>query len=260
MLTVSNGSEICTGILLNNAMQDGTAYLATSYHCLFGNDTFVDPRIKHPDHKRTMITFEFEDIDCHDPLHLDSSLGHHLMEKTLVGTEYLGGFRLADIALLKIVDPIPKHWNVYFAGWNVRDVLDDGPFYLIHHPVSDKKKVSIREGPLRRGAWLEYPHSYHYYIESWTVGATEPGSSGAPFFDRAGLLIGFLHGGNASCSSPLHDYCSAFKYCYHFLLQRFLDPSKRYRDSRLPGISYAEIIRRKELASKKKSTIEREEL
>jgi hypothetical protein len=142
-------------------------------------------------------------------------------ESTALLTEIGFGYGV-DIALMEIMEPIPPHFNVFYAGWTPSLLtgfggVSDAPMRLVQHPAGDAKKfsetLSIRtnDTPLATNcriitrvidgvfnffgiktiteiacSWTDIPQ---YVVPLLTKGATRRGASGSPFFTRDSRLF-----------------------------------------------------------------------
>ncbi len=219
----------CSGSLLNNTNKDGTPYLLTAYHC-GENSTEID-------YLGWLFYFNFESNDCEfpafEPDH-QSIEGAALLAHSATSTN--SG---SDFKLLLLNKTIPDDYRPYFNGW---DWTGDGASQgvCIHHPEGDIKMVSTYEDPVVSTNYNNptFDPEGKYWKVEWAEtasghGVTEGGSSGSPLFSEAGLIVGALSGGRASCGSPnLPDYYGKFSYSWASngsdsarQLQPWLDPN-----------------------------------
>lgn len=159
-----------------------------------------------------------------------TSNGYEYLHNSKV--EVLAEFPWGDIALCRIVTPIPPHFEIAYAGWNPNrfysggNLTADGSdqrYATIHHPRGDIKKISTA----RSVKWLEMPWATGCYtitkvidvlfgwiwkrrfstsvicnyidnpfleVYPWHFGLSEEGSSGAGLFNASNRLIGVLKG------------------------------------------------------------------
>jgi hypothetical protein len=99
-----------------------------------------------------------------------------------------------------VLESIPCDWKVYLNGWSIE--TDAPPRAVgIHHPRGDVKKISFINTQLQKKCWpnKDCTAQTHLHITKWTLGTTEPGSSGSVLLDHRKLTIGVLTGGSASC-------------------------------------------------------------
>lgn len=180
MLVTQDGTRFCSGTMVNNSKQDGRQLYLTANHCMFMAET------------NFVTIFNYQKATCGDagpePSILQSAHGMRLLAK----------WAPSDFALLEIQEKIPDSYNVYFAGWDISNETPKNVFG-IHHPSGDVKKFSAFNGTVELASWIEAPRSYHWKIPAWSRGTTEPGSSGSALFNDKGLVVGHLHGGQASC-------------------------------------------------------------
>ncbi len=196
---IINGSELCTGTLINNQLNDGTPYIVTAAHCLRQDNTAT----------KVIAYFNYEVPHCIESI--EGSKDFTISEgatKVLVDS--------LDIALFELSDLPPENYKPYYAGWN-RNTSLSKPFKSIHHPQGDVKKIATFEGDLQEVSFIEpanMPYAqvekFHWRVSRWTSGTTEVGSSGCPLFDGQNLFIGTLSGGAAYCGNPVNDYFAQF--------------------------------------------------
>jgi lysyl endopeptidase len=213
VLLTDENQVYCTGVLLNNAENNGRQLLLTAYHCTASSSSATD-----------IIMFNHEKRSCSGSAISKTSLD------TLHGLKWLIGSNESDYALYEIEEPIPKEYNVYLAGWTtIHEPIP--PLVGIHHPSGDFKKLSIYNGTLLPTCWSECPIKDHWKVEHWTRGTTEPGSSGSPLFDASHKIVGQLHGGSASCwNKNGYDIYGSFSSSYiNGGLNRFLDPNNQLK-------------------------------
>jgi len=168
VLSLPTGLE-CSGALLNNTANDGTALVVSAEHC--GSLTHA------------VFTFNYERPAC--------GSGAAPTTDTLVGATELVVDPTLDFRLARLRDPIPSAYGAFLAGWDRSDVAPTNTA-TIHHPGGDVKKVSLDNDPPGKA-------STFWKVFRWDVGVTEGGSSGAPLFTPQGRFIGQLKGGSSSC-------------------------------------------------------------
>ena len=196
MLVVgSNG--FCTGALVNNTNQNKTPYVLTANHCLSGV----------PNVSSWVFYFNWESATCANPA--TSPTFQSMSGATLKANN--GG---SDFALVQINTAVPDSYNATYAGWSRAGSVVSSS-YGIHHPRADIKKFSASENPTLVGGSVNLGNGFAdcWQTGLWTLGVTEPGSSGSPLFDPDHLIIGQLYGGPSSCTTSAankYDYYGKF--------------------------------------------------
>lgn len=218
------GTELCTGTLINNTALDGTPYLLTAYHCV-GTEKKA---------KSAVFIFNFESPSC---VFIPGDVS-----RSLSGSMIKAAFDSLDFALLQLNNSVPFNYRPYFAGWNRRNVAPASSL-TIHHPQGDVKKISIdKDVALTNKFSSSYLAKGFWNVIRWDNGATENGSSGGPLFDQNKYLIGTLTGGAATCQLPTNDYFAKFALAWNYKsessrqLKAWLDPINSNVES-LNGLS-----------------------
>ena len=119
MALTDGGTRLCSGALINNANQDFEMYFLTSETCLGGHEDWV-------------FMFNYESPSC------DNEDGP--TDQTLSGATLLTHHHESDYALLRIEETPPEYFDVYFSGWDRRNIAPQNCI-SIHHPVGDIKKI-----------------------------------------------------------------------------------------------------------------------
>ncbi len=207
-ILVKQGSGLfwCTGSLVNNTKNDGTAFFLTANHCGMTSTA--------TDYNQWVFDFDYESANCDRP-------AAEPEKRTLTGAQLIANGSTpravsSDFKLLLLNEEVPDEYHLYFNGWNRSgDIPQHG--VVIHHPSGDIKFISTYTDPAIS--------SFYYGSESsagpfWKVywsetenghGVTEGGSSGSPLFDENRLIVGTLTGGNASCTNNTEpDYFGKF--------------------------------------------------
>ncbi|MFT5970069.1 MAG: hypothetical protein ACI8ZO_000574 [Flavobacteriales bacterium] len=143
------GSE-CTGVLLNRDVHQNDLgdYMLTAWHCLKGEDF----------NSEVSLLFHYQSPDRNTNSTPEDNHGaSNTIETSRPGIDNLYRFvhktklqliekkAYGDLALVKILTPIPKQWNVAYAGWlPAQQILGVrvGQSYNIHHPKGDIKKIN----------------------------------------------------------------------------------------------------------------------
>ncbi len=208
MVLLGNGTRWCSGSMINNVRQDETPYFLTANHCLNGEENWI-------------IMFRYESPGCANE---DGPTNYTVHGTTLRATN-----TYSDFALVELSEVPPTDYNVYYVGWSNIDVAASSAVG-IHHPSGDIKKISFENDPLTSTTYLGTSGESHWRVENWDDGTTEGGSSGSALFDPNHKLVGQLHGGYASCTSPTADWYGKFSDSWDYgssssnRLRDWLDP------------------------------------
>lgn len=192
-----NGTELCSGALLNNSLQDQTPYVLSANHCL-DNQYLAE---------NTVFVFNYESPSCDGP---DGSIAQSISGADLVATKNRDAGYL-DFVLLKLSVSVPLSYQPYFAGWDSRDLTPNSGT-CISHPYGDVKKIAHDyDQPVTASYLSQYfydPDAFWKVLE-WDKGTTEPGSSGSPLFNESKRIVGSLTGDDGDpydCEKPINDY------------------------------------------------------
>jgi len=200
-LILNNGSDWCTGALINNTSNDKTPYLLTANHCTDGQNP-------------SNWAFRFGWISPNPVCASTDASTDGPINMSISGATLRANNANSDVALLELNSAIPNGWDRVWAGWDRTDVA---PSFVvgIHHPSGDIMKIARDDSGviknLNNGAQTWEITSAG---NGWELGVTEPGSSGSPLFDTNGKIIGQLFGGGADCAGTddnnLLDYYGRF--------------------------------------------------
>jgi hypothetical protein len=219
MLLTDAGTGFCSGAMLNNLRNDGRQLFLTAFHCVGYKNVTND-----------MLLFNYQVSSCRS----NQTAPRH---QTAHGIVKLSQWRDSDFALLELEEQIPEDYNVHLAGWSA-EPLSPKWTVGIHHPSADTKKISLYNGTCADACWgwcnEDADQLDHWKVPAWTIGTTEPGSSGSPLFDGpARRVIGQLHGGSASCRNRAgYDMYGKLHYSFdkasgdNQQLKPFLDPDQ----------------------------------
>ncbi len=209
-----NGSiaGFCSGTLVNNTAQDFKPYILSAEHCA------LNPSLaSNLDFSRWVFTFNYFSRNCTNPstpqgINQDRLVGANLRARSNDN----GGDTGSDLLFLELQNPIPSHFEAYYAGWNrwSRPALQGGCY---HFPSGDIMKVSTFRKNAQSSSFTNLVENTHWQIE-WSpnsagFGTTEAGSSGSAIYDQSGLIVGTLTGGSSDCAEPESpDFFGRFDY------------------------------------------------
>ena len=162
-----SGMYVCTGQLINNTAEDDRPLLLTAQHC-----------VEQENEAPTVVAYwNFESPNCAD------FAGGNL-DTNQSGSTWISSWSLNDGSDFTLVeldqDPSPS-WNLYFVGWDARDITPASTT-TIHHPSGDEKSISFDYDPPTTTAYLSDMSDTgetHWRIADWDEATTEGGSSGA---------------------------------------------------------------------------------
>ncbi len=210
------GQYWCTGSLVMNTAGDFTPLFLTAYHCEC-----------HAYNGSSIVAYwNYESPTC------GRRDGGSLADNQS-GATLRAGHEGNDMCLWQLdEDPDPSS-EVYFSGFDARSATVPQATVGIHHPSGGEKSITFNDDPISTGGTCSDwgPSGSHWYISEYELGTTEGGSSGSGLWDPAThLVVGHLHGGQASCSSITYD-------CYGRLAASWdgASPDSRLKDWLDPG-------------------------
>ena len=180
------GIWTCTGTLLANA-NAATPYrnfFLTANHCEL--NTGNAPSV--------VVYWNFQSPTC-------GALGGGSLAQNQSGAIFRAARADVDVALIELEETPEPSFGVYYSGWD-RSGGAVSSAVGIHHPNTDEKAISFSNGALSTGnSCIGSGGISSHWLVTWAQGTTEPGSSGSAIFDASTKrVVGFLSGGEASCS------------------------------------------------------------
>lgn len=180
-----NGSFVCTGTMVMNQREDFRNYFLTAYHC----------GISAANAATMVVYWNFQSPTC-------GQLGGGSLAQNQGGATFRANYSGSDFCLVELNQSPDPAFDVHYAGWE-RGGTAPAKSVCIHQPGVDEKAISFVDTPLRSTAYLgtnESDSANHWRVVKWTLGTTEPGSSGSGLWNASThRLVGQLHGGYASC-------------------------------------------------------------
>lgn len=199
-LMSNRGTNFCTGFLVNNVNQDGRPLFMTAAHCGVSAAAAA-----------TLVTYwNHENSTCRAVgSGASGGSGDGSFAVFNSGSTLLATNRDSDVTILELDDPVATTANAFYAGWSAEAVVPTDTMICVHHPSTDEKRISFSFQDPFRAAYTArntpVADANHLTIPDWDIGTTEPGSSGAPIFDRFHRVRGQLHGGGAACGNERED-------------------------------------------------------
>ena len=196
----TGGSTFCTGSLVNNTARDFKPYFMTANHC----------GINAGNAASLVVFWNYQNSVCRgEPGGGGAGDGTFGVFNT--GSFFRAAHSVTDFTLVELDDPLNPRARAFLAGWN-RGTGDPGPGTCIHHPSTDEKRITF----YNTATTTSYnnptvPGNGSHIHAVWTLGVTEPGSSGSPLYDQNKRFVGQLHGGPSACGAgDLSDYYGRF--------------------------------------------------
>ena len=206
-----NGTDLCSGSLINNTSGDGTPYFLTAEHCIQGSDSRATSMVFYWNYQnptcRSPGSSESGTLTSDDKFDQTSSgallrMNYGNCEEDS-GRCYLSEMAgKADVTLVEIDDSIPGTYNLFLSGWDRRD-FEPSSAVSIHHPKNHGKRITFENDPAPITGISNSSNDTHFEVD-WDEGTTEGGSSGGPLFSPSKKIVGVLSGGGAGCN--ITDY------------------------------------------------------
>ncbi|MDP3431737.1 MAG: T9SS type A sorting domain-containing protein, partial [Bacteroidota bacterium] len=208
-ILLSDGTEWCSGSLLNNTAQDYRPFILTAFHCIDGNLNGTLSAGEIEDAEEWLVRFRFRHTTCGG-----STFANVI---SYDDTNFRAACNTTDFALVELQDNIIN--DIYSVGakvWLGWDRTGNTPSHgtYVHHPSGDVMKYAYDEGSLLETNYGGTTSGQNYWYTHLNgdndVGTFEPGSSGSPVFDQNSRVVGQLRGGNPGCSSSKQFWHGCF--------------------------------------------------
>ena len=185
------GTFACTGTLITDVAGDFRSYFLTANHC--GVDA---------DNAPTMVVYwNYQSTNC-------GTHGPGSLAQNQSGATFRAGKADVDFTLVELDEMPDPSFGVYYSGWD-RSGLAPAGGVGIHHPQCDVKAISFSSNALTTvDSCIGNGGTNTHWQVIWSLGITEPGSSGSGIWDPAThRLVGTLSGGGVSCANPSYPDC-----------------------------------------------------
>lgn len=193
----TGGSTFCTGFMVNNTAQDLKPYFMTANHCGIGSGNAAS----------LVVFWNYQNSTCRG-IPGGGGVGDGTLTDFQTGSFFRAAASVSDFTLVELDEMPNPDWQVSYAGWD-RQGLNPPSGACIHHPSTDEKRITLYDiavrpdRPTHGSSWgcsdFPGPGDNTHIKVYWSLGVTEPGSSGSPLFDNNHRVIGQLHGGASAC-------------------------------------------------------------
>ncbi len=163
----ATGSALCSGALINNACNLNIPYLLTANHCFQASTNVANWR----------FTFLAWSPTC-APSQNASGI-------TFNGSTLRSNSFGSDFCLLQLNQTPTGNTGITYSGWS-RNVAGITQTTIIHHPAGDVMKIS-RDNDAPVFSVFNAAQTWQLVLDQ---GATNGGSSGAPYYDQNHRIIG----------------------------------------------------------------------
>ncbi|MDR1347102.1 MAG: trypsin-like peptidase domain-containing protein [Prevotellaceae bacterium] len=205
MVLLSNGTEWCTGSLLNNTNQNYKPYFLSAFHCIDSNNDGTLSATEKTNSQNWAFRFNYKKSTCSG-----STVTSYI---TYNNANFRAAWVNTDFLLMELTGtPVA---GLTFLGW---DKTGNNPTSgtCIHHPKGDVMKISFDNHTITsntssitwQGSSFISPVNTHWVV-GFDNGTAEGGSSGSPLFNQNKLVVGQLHGGGNGCA-PITKYYGQF--------------------------------------------------
>ncbi|MFM6954321.1 MAG: T9SS type A sorting domain-containing protein [Sphingobacteriaceae bacterium] len=166
---ITDGANYFTGTLVMNTCGTNIPYILTAEHVLKSAHTPGG----------WSFSFQFWSVGCDD----NTPSGQSGVEQNFSGAQLRASSTSSDFALLELYQKPLVNSGLTYAGWT-RQSQGIQECTILHHPQGDVMKVSHdNSSPI-----IDHYNSDPVEADCWRIdldlGATEIGSSGAPWFDQ----------------------------------------------------------------------------
>ncbi|PWK46371.1 trypsin-like serine peptidase [Pleionea mediterranea] len=187
---VINGSGLCTGTLINSAVNSSRPYFITADHC--GITQGTAPSL--------VFYWNFEASQCD----MNTNEADGQLEEFQSGSSFRAAWGGSDFALVELDEKPDNSFQTHWAGWDISESAPNSAV-AIHHPSGHEKRISFENDSLtitQYGSSASNANGTHLRVGAWDEGTTEPGSSGSAIWNADKRMVGTLTGGGASCDAP----------------------------------------------------------
>lgn len=164
-MIISGGDESCTGALVMNTCNTNIPYLLTANHCLDGNT------------QNWVFQFQTWSNTC-------SGNNGWSEDVQFNGCQLRANSAASDFALVELNQIPPANSGINYAGWS-RETIGITQNTILHHPAGDLMKIS-RDNNAPTTTTFNGASCWRLGLD---IGATEGGTSGAPYFNQAHRII-----------------------------------------------------------------------
>jgi lysyl endopeptidase len=184
----ASSSALCSGSLVNNACNLNIPYLLTANHCFATN----------PQQNVTQWKFTFQawSPTCNPSQNANGT--------TFNGSTLRARDAGSDFCLVELNQIPPTNSGITYAGWS-RETIGIQNTTIIHHPAGDVMKIS-RDNDAPVFSTFQGAQCWRLGLDQ---GATEGGTSGAPYFDQNHRIIA-QHFGINDANLPICDRVNKF--------------------------------------------------
>lgn len=190
------GPFFCSGQMINDTAFSGRPLFLTAHHCQVTDSTAAGIK----------VYWNFENPKCRQPgMDASGEGGDGELDQAQEGAFLRAKYASSDFALVELDDDPEPGYDVFWTGWDRRDMTYDGGA-TIHHPGGEEKRISIEHDRFDIVDGSEVasqtdgfdssdarPRSHFKVV--WDEGVTEGGSSGGGLWNNDQRLVGQLHSG-----------------------------------------------------------------